>query len=88
VLHAPGGAPLRVHADPLELSPDGRWLSFASLHGPWSRIETRFLDDASLSPEALASHVEPWADLPPTGGTAGCGCPCPGWTACRCSTGA
>ncbi|MET0405907.1 MAG: L-dopachrome tautomerase-related protein, partial [Cystobacter sp.] len=60
VLNGPDGAPLRVHADPLELSADGRWLYFASLHGPWSRIETRWLDDASLSPEALASHVEPW----------------------------
>ena len=67
---APDGAMLRVHADPLELSPDGQWLYFASLHGPWSRIETRWLDDANLSPEAVASHVEPWADLPPTGGTA------------------
>ncbi|OJH36542.1 L-dopachrome tautomerase-related protein [Cystobacter ferrugineus] len=70
VLNGPDGAPLRVHADPLELSADGRWLYFASLHGPWSRIETRWLDDASLSPEAVLSHVEPWADLPPTGGTA------------------
>ncbi|WNG37211.1 hypothetical protein F0U61_28705 [Archangium violaceum] len=69
VLHAPDGSPLRVHADPLELSPDGQWLYFASLHGPWSRIETRWLDDASLTPEALLAHVEPWADLPPTGGT-------------------
>ncbi|WNG31221.1 hypothetical protein F0U62_49875 [Cystobacter fuscus] len=69
VLNGPDGAPLRVHADPLELSADGRWLYFASLHGPWSRIETRWLDDASLSPEAVLSHVEPWTDLPPTGGT-------------------
>ncbi|MBM7116213.1 L-dopachrome tautomerase-related protein [Archangium primigenium] len=67
---APDGSVLRVNADPLELSADGQWLYFASLHGPWSRIETRWLRDASLSPEAVASHVEPWADLPPTGGTA------------------
>ena len=67
---APDGSALGVNADPLELSPDGQWLYYASLHGPWSRIETRWLDDASLSPEAVASHVEPWADLPPTGGSA------------------
>jgi len=67
---APDGSELRVNADPLELSPDGQWLYFASLHGPWSRIETRWLNDPSLSPEAVAAHVEPWADLPPTGGTA------------------
>lgn len=69
VVKAPDGSNLRVHTDALELSPDGQWLYFSSLHGPWSRIETRWLDDASLSPEAVLSHVEPWADLPPTGGT-------------------
>jgi hypothetical protein len=63
------GAPLKVNADPLEVSPDGKYLYFGTLHGPWSRIETRFLDDESASAETLASHVEPWADLPPVGGT-------------------
>ncbi|WP_257458164.1 major royal jelly family protein [Archangium lipolyticum] len=67
---APDGSNLKVNADPLELSPDGRWLYFAPLSGPWSRIETRWLDDSNLTPEALAAHVEPWADLPPVGGTA------------------
>ena len=70
VLQAPDGSPLRVNADPLELSADGRWLYYGSLHGPWSRIETRWLDDASLSAGQVASHVEPWADLPPSGGSA------------------
>lgn len=69
VLRTADGKPLHVNADPFEVSPDGRWLYYAPLEGPWSRIETRFLDDANLSPPDISLHVEPWADLPPTGGT-------------------
>lgn len=69
VLRTADGKPLRVNSDPFELSPDGRWLYYAPLEGPWSRIETRYLDDASLGDAELAAHVEPWADLPPVGGT-------------------
>ncbi len=69
-LIAPDGKPLRVNADPMEVSPDGKWFYFAPLEGPWSRIETQWLDDFSASPETVASKVEPWADIPPTGGTA------------------
>ncbi|PTQ13440.1 hypothetical protein CLG96_04950 [Sphingomonas oleivorans] len=69
-LLAPDGNPLRVNSDPLEISPDGKWLYFAPLPGPWSRIETRWLDDFSTTPERIAAKVEPWADLPPVGGTA------------------
>lgn len=70
VLKGRDGRPVRVHSDPMEISPDGRWFHYAPLEGPWSRIETRFLDDPSLSEAELASHVEPWADIPPVGGTA------------------
>jgi hypothetical protein len=66
-LLAPDGKPLKVNSDPMELSPDGRYLYFGPLNGPWSRIETRWLDDPSAD---VGSHVEPWADLPPVGGTA------------------
>jgi sugar lactone lactonase YvrE len=67
-LLAPDGTPLRVHSDPLELSPDGQWFYFGPLEGPWSKIETRFLNDPSLSTEELGACVMPWADLPPIGG--------------------
>lgn len=70
VLRTSDGKPLRVHSDPLDLSPDGRWLYYAPLEGPWSRTETRYLDDAALTATDLAAHVERWADLPPVGGTA------------------
>lgn len=66
---APGGAPLRVNADPLEVSPDGMWLYFGALTGPWSKVRIADLVAPALSPEQLADRVEPFADLPPTGGT-------------------
>jgi len=69
LLKAPDGKPLRVHTDPMEVSPDGLWFYFGTLEGPWSKIRTRWLDDFSVSGEVLATKVEPWADLPPVGGT-------------------
>jgi hypothetical protein len=65
MLKAPDGKPLRVQTDPMEVSPDGKWFYFGTLEGPWSRIETQWLDDFSASPETIASKVEPWADIPP-----------------------
>jgi hypothetical protein len=70
VLKGPDGSPLRVNSDPLEVSPDGRFLYFGPLEGPWSKIETRWLDDPSIPPDLLETKVERWADLPPVGGTA------------------
>ena len=68
-VNTPDGKPLHVQSDPLEVSPDGRWLYFAPLEGPWSQVPTRWLNDATLSPAQLQKHVKPWADLPPVGGT-------------------
>ncbi|MHC1478688.1 L-dopachrome tautomerase-related protein [Frateuria aurantia] len=62
--------PVHVQVDPLELSPDGRVLYFGPLTGPWSQVETRYLDDDGLDDAELARHVRPWLALPPVGGTA------------------
>ena len=70
VIRSPDGQPLRVNSDPLEVSNDGQWLYFGPLEGPWSKVPTSLLDDDQTSSEALAAAVEPWADLPPVGGTA------------------
>jgi hypothetical protein len=43
--------------DPLEMSPDGQWLCYAPLEGPWSQVETRLIDDPSTPPETLAAGV-------------------------------
>ncbi|MBS1018721.1 hypothetical protein JK205_07220 [Gluconobacter cerinus] len=62
--------PLLVNVDPLEVSPDGKWLYFGPLEGPWSRIPTALLDDPDVSSTDLSAAVQPWADLPPIRGSA------------------
>jgi sugar lactone lactonase YvrE len=70
VLRTATGEELRVHADQLEVSPDGQYLYYQPASGPLSRIETRWLDDPNISPDLVASHVESWLETPTTGGTA------------------
>lgn len=69
-LRSAQGDPVNIHADQLELSPDGQWFYFQPSNGRLSRIATRFLDDATLSDAELGRHVERFADTPSTGGTA------------------
>lgn len=67
----PKGQPVRMHADQLEVSPDGQWLYFQPASGPMARVATRWLNDPAVSEKEIASHVElAWADTPSTGGTA------------------
>ena len=66
---SPEGTPLKVHSDPLEVSVDRAWLLYGPLEGPWSRVPTRLLDDPATDAATLDEAVEPWADLPPVGGT-------------------
>ena len=70
ILREPGGAESRVHADQLEVSPDGRYLYYQPACGPLARVETRLLDDPCVPAEKLAERVETWVDTPSTGGTA------------------
>jgi sugar lactone lactonase YvrE len=70
VLRGRDGSELRIHADQLEVSPDGRYLYFQPASGPLARIETRWLDDPSVPADVLGDRVEPWLDTPTTGGTA------------------
>ena len=64
------GRPVRVNADQLEVSPDGRWLYFQPSDGGLSRLATRRLDDPAIAPAALSRAVTRFADTPTTGGTA------------------
>jgi sugar lactone lactonase YvrE len=70
ILRAPDGSILKVNADDLELSADGKYFYFAPLSGPMYRVETRYMEDASLDDKQLAEHVEKWFDMPPVGGVA------------------
>lgn len=69
-ISGPDGDPIYIHADQLEVSPDGNWLYYQPCSGPLYRIETRWLDDASVSDAERAKHVELVAETPSTGGTA------------------
>jgi hypothetical protein len=69
-LKTPDGQLLKIHADQLEVSPDGRYLYFQPASGPLYRVETRWLDDPSLPAAELSRRVEMWYDTPSTGGTA------------------
>ncbi|WP_433554182.1 L-dopachrome tautomerase-related protein [Micromonospora zamorensis] len=69
-LRDPDGAEVRLHVDQLEVSPDGGWLYYQPASGGMSRIDTRWVDDPSVSADELARRVERWCDTPSTGGTA------------------
>ena len=64
------GDPVNIHADQLEVSPDGKWFYYQPSNGRLARIATRWLDDASATDAQVAGHVERFADTPSTGGTA------------------
>jgi len=64
------GKELQLQADQIEISPDGSYVYYQPACGPLARIQRHWLDDATLSPSALASHVEAWLDTPTSGGTA------------------
>jgi sugar lactone lactonase YvrE len=66
----PEGHEVRVHADQLEVSPDGATLYYQPASGPMWRVPTSALDDVTMEPAAVARRVQPFADTPTTGGTA------------------
>jgi sugar lactone lactonase YvrE len=69
VLHDMDDKPVYVHADQLEVSPDGRWLYYQPASGPLFRIETRWLAPQVQESDRV-KHVERVAATPSTGGTA------------------
>lgn len=69
-LRDPQGKPVNIHADQLEISPDGEWLYYQASSGSLWRIGTKFLNDPSLTDAQLNSYTKHFADTPSTGGTA------------------
>lgn len=69
-LFIPNGEEKRVGLDQLEVSPDGKYLYYQAIPGPLARIETRYIDDASLPAADVEKHAERWLDTWSTGGTA------------------
>lgn len=70
VLRGPDGNPVKIHADQLEVSPDGKFFYYQPASGPMSRIATRYLDDPALPNAQLAKHITTFAKTSTTGGTA------------------
>ena len=69
IVREPDGKPVFVHADQLEVSPDGSTLYYQTCAGPLYRVPTRLLDDPAAA-GSIADAVQIVADTPPTGGTA------------------
>ncbi len=70
VLKGPDNKPVMIHADQLEVSPDGRRLYVQPLCGPMSRVDTALLDDPKTPPATLSAGISFWYDTPALGGTA------------------
>ncbi|NHO33113.1 hypothetical protein GOB85_11550 [Acetobacter sp. LMG 1636] len=70
LLRNDAGKPLRVHADQLEVTPDGRYLYVQPCSGSLARIETALLDNEATSAITLSLGLIPWLDTGTTGGTA------------------
>ncbi len=64
------GKPLYIHADQLEVSPDGKYLYYQPCSGPLWRVETRLLDDMSVSDQERTQGAKLFAETTTTGGTA------------------
>ena len=69
-LKGPDNKPMTVHADMLEVTPDGKYLYYQTLAGPLFRVPTALLDDARASPRSVAAGVQFWYDTPAVGGSA------------------
>ncbi|OUJ75005.1 hypothetical protein BXP70_09245 [Hymenobacter crusticola] len=66
----PTGEDVALHADQMEVSPDGNYYYWQSAAGPMYRLETRLLDDPNVSSADLAKQVKYFYNSPTTGGTA------------------
>ncbi|WP_296149141.1 L-dopachrome tautomerase-related protein [uncultured Flavobacterium sp.] len=64
------GNEVRIHADQLEISPDGKWLYFQPASGPLWKVETQYLNNPKISEKELESKVSLFYKTPSTGGTA------------------
>ena len=74
-VHAPDGGGLYIHADQLEVSPDGVYFYYQPSNGGMSRIKTEYLEEAFSnssfnSNEIVEQYIEPYALTPSGGGTA------------------
>ena len=65
----PDGSEAKLHADQMEVSPDGNYYYYQTAAGPLYRLETKYLDDPNVSAGDLAKHVTYFYNSPTCGGT-------------------
>ncbi|MGI4886197.1 MAG: L-dopachrome tautomerase-related protein [Janthinobacterium lividum] len=65
----PNGDDVTLHADQMEVSPDGKYYYFQTAAGPMYRVETQYLDDPNIKSEDLAKKVTYFFNSPTCGGT-------------------
>jgi sugar lactone lactonase YvrE len=65
----PDGSDAKLHADQMEVSPDGRYYYYQTAAGPLYRLETKYLDDPAISAGDLAKQVTYFYNSPTCGGT-------------------
>ena len=66
----PDGSDVKLHADQMEVLPDGKYYYFQTAAGPMYRVETQYLDDPKISSAELAKKVTYFFNSPTCGGTA------------------
>ncbi|MDO7845796.1 L-dopachrome tautomerase-related protein [Hymenobacter sp. M29] len=66
----PNGDKVALHADQMEVSPDGQYYYYQTAAGPMYRVETRYLDDPNINSADLAKKVTYFFNSPTCGGTA------------------
>ncbi|RZK22744.1 MAG: hypothetical protein EOO56_07445 [Hymenobacter sp.] len=66
----PNGLDATLHADQMEVSPDGRYYYYQTAAGPMYRVETQYIENFNLSSADIASKVTYFFNSPTCGGTA------------------
>ena len=66
----PDGSDVKLHADQMEVSPDGQYYYFQTAAGPLYRVETKYLDNPNTSSAEIAQQVKYFFNSPTCGGTA------------------
>jgi sugar lactone lactonase YvrE len=66
----PDGSDVKLHADQMEVSPDGQYFYFQTAAGPMYRVETKYLDNPNTSSADIAKQVKYFFNSPTCGGTA------------------
>jgi sugar lactone lactonase YvrE len=65
----PDGSDVKLHADQMEVSPDGQHYYFQTAAGPMYRVETKYLDSPATSSADIAKQVKYFFNSPTCGGT-------------------